>query len=255
GSGAAESRGWFEQGLDLVFEPADRAVEALDLLEQLLGGVRRARGQEKTLAQEGAAPYAEEIADLQVVEGGLRQGGVNAILESRALPDEYHPRRGKSRWSRSAPGGIQTVGSVPFRWSWLSPRTSSRSVLLILPSSVWPCGRARVWGRRRRPRSRRRSNTNCRRSRPPPGSPAHSGRETAGTLRAHVRSAVHGRDGHPAGPPTPARSACGHRTRHIPCAAPPSRPAAAECCPTHTVTSPRAEAQRFHPIKGRRFKS
>ena len=30
---------------------------------------------------------------------------------------------------------------------------------------------------------------------------------------------------------------------------------AAEWYPTHTVTSPHAEAQRFHPIKGRRFKS
>src|SRR5437870_10301637 len=41
--------------------------------------------------------------------------------------------RGRSRWSRNAPGGIQTVGSVPFRCSRLSPRTSSRSVLLISP--------------------------------------------------------------------------------------------------------------------------
>src|SRR3989442_4227204 len=41
--------------------------------------------------------------------------------------------RGRSRWSRSSPGGIQTVGRVPLRWSWLSPRTSSLSVLLISP--------------------------------------------------------------------------------------------------------------------------
>ena len=41
--------------------------------------------------------------------------------------------RGRSRWSRNAPGGIQTVGSVPFCCSRLSPRTSSRSVLLISP--------------------------------------------------------------------------------------------------------------------------
>jgi hypothetical protein len=30
---------------------------------------------------------------------------------------------------------------------------------------------------------------------------------------------------------------------------------AVECCPTPTVISPWAEAQRFHPIKGRCFKS
>src|SRR6058998_3785353 len=41
--------------------------------------------------------------------------------------------RGKSRWSRNSPGGIQTVGSVPLRCSRLSPRASSLSVLLISP--------------------------------------------------------------------------------------------------------------------------
>src|SRR5262249_1431558 len=76
-----------------------------------------------------------------------------------------------------------------------------------------------------------------------------------GAPRARARCVVRGRADRRAGPRTPACNACGHRTRYIPCAAPPSRPAAAECCPTHTVTSPCAEAQRFHPIKGRRFKS
>src|SRR5215467_10914613 len=83
---------WFAHGLDLVFEPTHRTVQALDLLEQLAGGVRRAWRQEiEALPQQSAASRPEEIAHLQVVEAVLRQGGVNAILESRALPDEYHP--------------------------------------------------------------------------------------------------------------------------------------------------------------------
>src|SRR3989442_5959799 len=59
----------------------------------------------------------------------------------------------------------------------------------------------------------------------------------------------------PAEPPTPGCNVCGHRTRYIPCAAPPLAADAVECCPTPTVISPWAEAQRFHPIKGRWFKS
>src|SRR4029453_18229465 len=48
-----------EHGLDLVFEPADLTVQILDMLEQLLGRVRRTGRQElETLAQEGAAPRA-----------------------------------------------------------------------------------------------------------------------------------------------------------------------------------------------------
>ena len=38
---------------------------------------------------------AEEIAHLDIVEGVLGQGGVNAILELRALADEHHARAGK----------------------------------------------------------------------------------------------------------------------------------------------------------------
>src|SRR6266566_8865621 len=48
----------------------------------------------------------------------------------------------------------------------------------------------------------------------------------------------------------PTCSACVRRTRYIPSAAPPLAADTAECCPTHTVISPCAEAQRFHPING-----
>ena len=40
-----------------------------------------------------------------------------------------------------------------------------------------------------------------------------------------------------------------------PCAVPSLAADAVECCPTPTVISPWAEALRFHPIKGRWFKS
>ena len=43
------------------------------------------------LPRERVAPHAEEAAHLEVVEGVLGQGGVNPILELRALPDEHHP--------------------------------------------------------------------------------------------------------------------------------------------------------------------
>src|SRR5207244_3567380 len=110
-------------------------------------------------------------------------------------------------------------------------------------------GRARAWGCTRRPRSRRRSNTNYQRSRPPPGSPAHSARGTAAAPRARARCVVRERADRPAGPPTPACSAYGHRTRYIPSAAPPSRPAAAECCPTHTVIHRARRRSAFIPSK------
>src|SRR5262249_721310 len=48
-------------------------------------------------------------------------------------------------------------------------------------------------------------------------------------------AAVRGRADHPAAPPTPGCNACGHRTRYIPCAAPPLAADAVECCPTPTV--------------------
>lgn len=79
-----------------MLEPADLTVQILDLVEQLLGRVRRTGRQElETLAQEGAALRVEEVAHLQIVEGVLGQGGVNAILELRALPDEHHARARK----------------------------------------------------------------------------------------------------------------------------------------------------------------
>ena len=49
----------------------------------------------EALAEEGAAPHAEEIAHVQMVEGVLGQGGVNAILELRALSDQDHSRARK----------------------------------------------------------------------------------------------------------------------------------------------------------------
>jgi hypothetical protein len=65
---------WFEHGLDLVFEPAHRTVQALNLLEQLAGGVRRAwRREIEALPQQSAASRPEEIAHLQVVEAVLRR--------------------------------------------------------------------------------------------------------------------------------------------------------------------------------------
>src|SRR4030095_11478656 len=82
-----------EHGLHLVLEPAHLTVQSLDLLEQLLSSVRRTgRKEREPLAEEGAASHAEEIADLQMVEGVLGQGGVNAIFELRALADEHHAR-------------------------------------------------------------------------------------------------------------------------------------------------------------------
>jgi hypothetical protein len=82
-----------EHGLHLVLEPTHLTVQILDLLEKLLSGIRRTRRQElETLAEEGAAPHAEEIADLEIMEGVLGQGGVNAIFELRALADEHHAR-------------------------------------------------------------------------------------------------------------------------------------------------------------------
>jgi hypothetical protein len=76
-----------------LFEPAHLAVQTLDLLEKSLRRVRRVGRQEiEALPQESPAAHAEEIAHLDVVERVLRQGGVNPVLELRALPDQHHPR-------------------------------------------------------------------------------------------------------------------------------------------------------------------
>jgi hypothetical protein len=105
-------RAVYTDGAHVFTELAHLAVQTVDLLKELLAGVRRVGRQEvEALPQEGAAPHAEEIAHLEVVQGVLGQGGVNPILELRALPDEYHPVRGRSRWSRNAPGRIQTVAA------------------------------------------------------------------------------------------------------------------------------------------------
>src|SRR4029450_423336 len=82
--------------MSLWRDPAPLPVQILDLFEKLLSSVRRTRRQElETLAEEGAAPHAEEIAHVEMVEGVLGQGGVNAILELRALSDEDHSRARK----------------------------------------------------------------------------------------------------------------------------------------------------------------
>ena len=95
-----------EHGLHLVLEPAHLTVQILDLLEKLLSGVGRIRRQEiETLPQEGAAPHAEEIAHLQKVEGVLGQGGVNPILELRALADEQPCACAEGRAGRAARPG------------------------------------------------------------------------------------------------------------------------------------------------------
>src|SRR5262249_21356377 len=85
-----------EHGLHLLLERAHVTVQSFDLLEKVLGGVRRTRRQEsEPLAEEGAAAHAEEIAHLEMVKGVLGQGGVNAVLELRALADEHHARARK----------------------------------------------------------------------------------------------------------------------------------------------------------------
>ena len=157
--------------------------------------------------------------------------------------------RGRSRWSRNSPGGIQTVGSVPFRCSRLSPRTSSRSVLLISPIisfALRAC--TSLEGHSPPPRSRRRSSTSSRSSPPPPATLAHIVSESPEASRARARSAPLIPPGCRAEPLTLACNACGHRTRYIAPAAPPVAADAAERLPMHTVTSSCAEARRFHPI-------
>jgi hypothetical protein len=53
-------------------ELAHLVVQPLDVLEQVAGGVGRTGWEElETLAQEGAAACAEEVAHLDVVEGVL----------------------------------------------------------------------------------------------------------------------------------------------------------------------------------------
>jgi hypothetical protein len=62
-------RGHLEHDPHPLLEPAHAAVQLLDLLEELLGGVRRMRREEgELLPKEVAALRAEEITDLQVVE-------------------------------------------------------------------------------------------------------------------------------------------------------------------------------------------
>src|SRR5262249_25641642 len=85
-----------ENGLHFVLERAHLTVKTFDLLEKVLSRVGGTRRKElETLAEEGTAAHAEEIAHFEIVEGVLREGGVNAILELRALPDEDHSGAGK----------------------------------------------------------------------------------------------------------------------------------------------------------------
>src|SRR5215467_8373252 len=81
-----------EGGPNPLFERVHLPAQFLDLPEQLLAGVRRVWREElEALPQERAAPHAEAIAHLQVVESVLGQRGVNPVLELRALPDKHHP--------------------------------------------------------------------------------------------------------------------------------------------------------------------
>jgi hypothetical protein len=94
GEGQEQRNLWgrLEHRLDPVLVLVHLAVQPLDLLEELLGGVRRVRRKEgEALPQEGAAPRTEEIAHLVTVERVLGQGRVNPILDLRALPDKHHP--------------------------------------------------------------------------------------------------------------------------------------------------------------------
>jgi hypothetical protein len=45
----------------------------------------------QALPQKPAAPHAEQIGDLHIMERVLGQGGMNPILELRPLPHEHHP--------------------------------------------------------------------------------------------------------------------------------------------------------------------
>src|SRR5215468_4933009 len=81
-----------EGGPNPLFERVHLPAQFLDLPEQLLAGVRRVWREElEALPQERAAPYAEAIAHLQVVESVLGQRGMNPVLELRALPDKHQP--------------------------------------------------------------------------------------------------------------------------------------------------------------------
>src|SRR2546428_5620854 len=124
-----DCRRQLERALDPVLERTHLAVQTLDLLEQLLASVRRVRRQEgQALPQEGAAPHAKDIAHLGVVQSVLGQGGVNPILELRALPDEHHP-------------GARQVALVP-QLAGRNPDRGQRAVLLqpVEPPHVEPIG-------------------------------------------------------------------------------------------------------------------
>ena len=101
-----------EQGPDVLLELAHLVVQPLDLLEQVAGGVGRTGWQElETLPHEGAAACVEEVTDLEVVEGVLGQGRVNAILELGALANEHHARAAAGRAGRAArPGESRPLG-------------------------------------------------------------------------------------------------------------------------------------------------
>src|SRR5262249_57925857 len=66
-----------EGGLNPLFERVHLPAQLLDLPEQLLAGVRRVRREKlEALPQERTAPYAAEIAHVQVVESVLCPTGV-----------------------------------------------------------------------------------------------------------------------------------------------------------------------------------
>jgi len=96
--------------LDALLELADLPAELLDLLQKVLARVRGVRRQElQAFPQKVAAPNAEDVTHLEVVEGVLGQGGVQPILELGTLSDEHHPRTAASR----AGPVIRRAGSRP----------------------------------------------------------------------------------------------------------------------------------------------
>ena len=106
-----------EQGPDLLLELAYLVIQLLDLLEKVPGGVRRTGWQKlETLPHEGAAACAEDVAHLEVMEGVLGQGRVNAILELGALADEHHPRPRQialvAQLARGNPDGWECAGAL-----------------------------------------------------------------------------------------------------------------------------------------------
>jgi hypothetical protein len=95
-----------EDGLHPALEGGHLAVEGVDLLQHLLGGVRGVLGElGEARLQQRPAPRGERIADREGVEGVLGEGGVDPILEAGALADEHHPGARQLALVAQRPGG------------------------------------------------------------------------------------------------------------------------------------------------------